>query len=175
MYAFGGGNGANIFGGTLVNTGIIFGGIGRSLSAGVGAFLDGGTLIDSGRIFGWLSGRGRKQAPLSGGKLRQSGIHPHHRSREPIQRGAPLAAPAIKGNANDTLILGGSDASGTMSYLGSFLDGFGVIGVSAGATWSLSQTNTLGPGTPLTDNGYFGSDRSARAEQCRHYHSPRNP
>ncbi len=152
MYAFGGGNGANIFGGTLVNTGIIFGGIGRSLSAGVGAFLDGGTLIDSGRIFGGYQEEGGNRllypAVSFGSQASTLIIDPGNQFS-----GSSIGSPAIKGNANDTLILGGSDASGTMSYLGSFLDGFGVIGVSAGATWSLSQTNTLGPGTPLTDNG----------------------
>jgi hypothetical protein len=61
-------------------------------------------------------------------------------------------AVAANAGVNDVLELGGA-AAGTLSGLGTQFTGFTTMTENAGATWTLSGSNTLGASTTLLDSG----------------------
>jgi hypothetical protein len=149
--AFRSGNGANIFGGTLVNTGIISGMESKYFTGGPAVFLDGGTLINDGEIHGgaaYAEGRPYYYDPaVKFGNQASTLI---------VEPGSYFSRNSIVGNGiDDTLILAPSESSsvGTLTGLGSSITGITNTSEGLGADWTLTGANILGTATSLSISG----------------------
>jgi hypothetical protein len=142
-----GSDGVSVTGGTVFNSGTIFGGDGVEDSGGFGIYINGGTIINSGAIIGGFE-RGSYLAFASV----QFGTGAGTLIIDP---GATFSNDIVGNGINDGLVLAPSESNliGTLSELGSLIVGMTDIDESIGADWTLTGNNVLGKATSLGIDG----------------------
>ncbi len=144
--------------GTVVNHGTITG----SNTAGV-AFYQGGTLTNAaGATISGYTGVDMTTTSGAGSTLVNAGtITATGAPNIAVTFGAPndllVIVPGavfnggvLGGGTNSTIELASAASIGALSGLGSDFGGFDAIQVDAGASWNLSGSNSIDPGTPIT-------------------------
>ncbi len=155
-----GGNGVDLFGGVMKNTGTITGGAGgygvyQGGAGGVGVYINGGTMVSSGTISGGAGGHGGTINGAAGVAVQFGAAA----STLIIDPGAKFEGAIVANSAaRDTLVLGGT-ANGQLSGFGTSITGFSTIDEAAHAHWILTGNMTgvtalaIGTGASLQLNG----------------------
>jgi autotransporter family porin len=155
-----GGNGVDLAGGALNNTGTITGGAGgygvyQGGAGGIGVYVNGGTMITSGTISGGAGGHGGTINGADGVAVKFGAAD----STLVIDAGARFNGAIVANSAaNDTLVLAGN-VDGLLSGFGTSVTGFTSIDEAAHAHWTLNGTIdgvsvlAIGSGATLDLNG----------------------
>jgi hypothetical protein len=133
---------------TLSAGGYLYNAAGATLgNKKLGVFSNGGTVVDGGEIKGktaiYLGGTGNNLLALDPGYAISGKL-------------------VVEGTANGLELLRGA-AAGVISGLGSKFADFATITVDAGASWTLSGSNTVAAGVTLQDHGVLTVERLTNA------------